>query len=572
MRKTAIFFYAVIIAAMAAGYLYFSEEIKSFTFTRMQKFSPSAMSMDKISFIEDDFSLGDYLALIDRIKTAENSAVLFLPQVFNTRTGDYLENINPDEVKKMKEDYRNFTLKLADNQDIIPVVFLGKALKPASGADQDISAYSYFKSAPGFNGFDEYNFTKVGSKKAWYSISGAGFYEDYGFYPFRIPLLFRYDGNIFASAAVEAVRRYYRFPKTRVKFEDGRLKIGDIIDMPLLKNGEIIIRGIKDSPKVYSLKEFLAAPQGSFNNKIIIIKSMMNSRYCMESLGAAVACIMEGKYVKYSPPANYICALIFLALMVVLYRQVKFINGALFFILSAACSIFLSSWLLSMDIYTDTPLFAALNFAAFFTVYYFRAAAADFDRQKRIAVFSRYMHPKTVRKFVSSNSDIKIKNVWLKAYVLYLVFEDGGTPDPGAFKINFEKTREIIYTRFREFLIKNHDNCDLAVIIPDETAAPENVIGAALDLRKKLEGLNFNIILNYSDVYIFEVNGALWMLDKKYAAKEAAQAVEKRKNIIISESDIQKYINIIKFQKLPSVSGMPIFNVAGLREGADNEN
>ena len=130
MRKTAIFFYAVIIAAMAAGYLYFSEEIKSFTFTRMQKFSPSAMSMDKISFIEDDFSLGDYLALIDRIKTAENSAVLFLPQVFNTRTGDYLENINPDEVKKMKEDYRNFTLKLADNQDIIPVVFLERRLSP----------------------------------------------------------------------------------------------------------------------------------------------------------------------------------------------------------------------------------------------------------------------------------------------------------------------------------------------------------------------------------------------------------------------------------------------------------
>jgi hypothetical protein len=570
VRKTALFFFILIAAALTAGYLLFSEEIKSYTFSMLQKFSPSTLSMEKIAFIEDDFALEDYLTLLDKIKTIENCAVLFLPQVFNTRTGDYLENIDPDDIRKMKEEYRNFILKLSDDQDVIPVVFLGRSLKPAPPLD--ISSFSYYKDSPEMKYLDEYNFTKAASKKIWYEIPGAGFYEDYGYYPYRIPAVFKYNGNVFVSAAVEGIRRYYRFPRTRVKFEDGRLKIGDIIDMPLQKDGEIIIRRLKDAPKIYSFREFLAAPQGTFNDRIIIVKSMMSTRSCMVSLGAAVACIMQGKYVKYSPLMNYSCALIIGLLLFVLYRQLKFLSGTAVFLSTSALMFFASAWLLSMDIYADTPVFIALNLLAFIPVNYFRHAIRSYDTQKRTGVFSRYMHPKSVTKFVRRNADIKIKNAWLKAYVMYIVFDVDGAPDAGKFKINFEKTREIIYNKCREFIIKNHDNSDIAVIIPDEGIGPETVISAALDLREKLVDLRFNIVLNYSEVYIFEVNGALWVLDRKYSAKEAASSVEKKRNIIISEVDIQKYINIIKFQKLPAASGAVLFNVAGLREGLDDEN
>ncbi len=570
MRKTALFFFILIAAALTAGYLVFSEQIKSYTFSMLQKFSPSTLSMEKIAFIEDDFALEDYLTLLDKFKTIENCAVLFLPQVFNTRTGDYLENIDPDDIRKMKEDYRNFTLKLADDQDVIPVVFLGRALKPSPSVD--ISTFSYYKDSTEMKYLDEYNFTKAASKKIWYDIPGAGFYEDYGYYPYRIPAVFRYNGNVFVSAAVEGIRRYYRFPKTRVKFEDGRLKIGDIIDMPLQKDGEIIIRRLKDDPKIYSLKEFLAAPQGTFNDRIIIVKSMISTRSCMVSLGAAVACIMQGKYVKYSPMMNYSCALILGLLLFVLYRQLKFLSGTAVFLSSSALMFFASAWLLSMDVYADTPFFIAMNLLAFLPVNYFRQAVRSYDMQKRTGVFSRYMHPKSVKNFVRRNSDIKIKNTWLKAYVMYIVFDVDDAPDAGKFKINFEKTREIIYNKCREFIIKNHDNSDIAVIIPDEAAGPGTVIAAALDLREKLTDLRFNIVLNYSEVYIFDVNGALWILDRKYSAREAASSVEKKRNIIISEGDIQKYINIIKFQKLPAASGAVLFNVAGLREGLDDEN
>lgn len=570
MRKTALLFFILIAAALTAGYLLFSEEIKSYTFSMLQKFSPSDLSMEKITFVEDDFTLEDYLTTLDKIKTIENCAVLFLPQVFNTRTGDYLENIDPDDIRKMKEDYRNFTLKLDDDQDVIPVVFLGRALKPAPSVD--ISAFSYYKDSPEMKYLDEYNFTRAASKKIWYAIPDAGFYEDYGYYPYRIPAVFKYNGNIFVSAAVEGIRRYYRFPRTRVKFEDGRLKIGDIIDMPLLKDGEIIIRRLKDEPKIYSLKEFLAAPRGTFNDRIIIVKSMSGTRSCMVSLGAAVACIMQGKYVKYSPLMNYSCALILCLLLFVLYRQLKFLSGTAVFLSSSVLMFFASAWLLSMDIYADTPVFIALNLLAFMPVNYFRQAIRSYDMQKRTVVFSRYMHPEAVKKFVRRNSDIKIKDTWLKAYVMYIVFDVDDTPDAGKFKINFEKMREIIYNKCSEFIIKNHDNSDIAVIIPDEAVGPGTVIEAALDLREKLTDLRFNIVLNYSEVYIFEVNGALWVLDKKYSAKEAASSVEKKRNIIISEGDIQKYINIIKFQKLPAASGAVLFNVAGLREGLDDEN
>jgi hypothetical protein len=570
VRKTALFFFIVITAALTAGYLLFSEEIKSYTFSVLQKFSPSTLSMEKIAFIEDDFALEDYPAFLDRVKTIENCAVLFLPQVFNTRTGDYLENINPDEIKAMKEDYRNFILKLADNQDVIPVVFLGRSLKAPPSAD--ISAFSYYKETSGTKNIDEYNFTKVESKKIWYSITDAGFYEDYGYYPYRIPVIFKYSGNVFVSAAVEGIRRYYRFPKTRIKFEDGRLKIGDIIDMPLLRDGEMIIRRLKDEPKVYSFKEFMAAPQGSFSNRIIIVKSMNNTRSCMMSLGASIASIMQGKYVKYSPLINYICAILMCALLFVLYRQLKLLSGSAVFIFVCGAIFFLSVWLLSMDIYIDTPLFVALNILASFPVYYFRGARSSYDRKKRLDLFSRYMHPGAVKKFVARNSDIRIKNSWLKAYVIYIVFGADDAADAEKYKINFEKTREIIYNKCGEFLIKNHDNCDIAVIIPEESAGPGRVVEAALDLREKLEGLKFNIILNYSEVFIFELNGALWVLDKKYGTKEDAASVEKKRNIIIPESDIQKYINFIKFQKISAASGALLFNVAGLREGTDDEN
>jgi hypothetical protein len=106
----------------------------------------------------------------------------------------------------------------------------------------------------------------------------------------------------------------------------------------------------------------------------------------------------------------------------------------------------------------------------------------------------------------------------------------------------------------------------MAIVILDDSPDAKRVIGTALEIREKLSEMKFNVVLNDTEVYIFENKNELGILDKNYSVRRASETVEKKKYIIIPEADVQKYINLIKFQKIAGTGGVVLFNITGFRE------
>lgn len=564
MKKSLHFFFIPVIVLFIAAYFYYADAVKSFVFTQVQKFSTADVSMKKVIFLDDKFTVGEYGAFLDRMKTLDNSVALFLPQVYNVKVEEYLDNMDLESMKARKDAYRELTLKLSESQNVIPVVFAGRGTK--NKLKHDMSGFSYFKSADIDMRLVEYDTVKVMSDRAWYMIGGAGFYEEYYYLPFTIPAIMKFGDSVLAGAAVEAIRRYYKFTRTKVGYMDGRLKIGDVIDFPLLKNGDIIIHRLKDKPKVYALSEFMKAENSALNDRIVIVKTKDISQSTMFSLGIMTASIMEGKYIKYDPFMNYAGAFIILLGLIAAYRSLRLMHGAMVFAGTGAIFFVICVLFMTNNIYLDFALLFALNLLVFITIYYYRITSLLIDRGVRQRVLSQFMHPKTIKKFILRNKDIKIKNTWLKTFAIYINFEEDGEPDAAGIKKTFEKARELIYNRHKDFIIKGHNNCDMAIVILDDSPDAKRVIGTALEIREKLSEMKFNVILNDTEVYIFENKSELGILDKNYAVRRASETLEKKKYIIIPEADVQKYINLIKFQKIAGTGGVVLFNITGFRE------
>ena len=564
MKKSHLFFLAPAVILFVSAYVYFSDAVKSFVFTQVQKFSSAEVSMDNIIFLDDKFDIPGYMSFLGRMKGLDNSVALFLPQVYNMKIDEYLDNMDLDEIKKLKEGYRDFTIKLSESQNVIPVVFVGRGDKDP--AQHDMSGFSYFKSKDVDLKLVEYDTVKVMSKRAWYMMGSAAFYEEYYYLPFTIPAIMKFGDNVVAGAAVEAIRKYYKFTRNRVSYLDGRLKIGDVIDFPLLKNGDIIIHRLKDKPKVYSLNEFIAADSKEINDKIIIVKNKDVSQSTMFSLGIMTASIMKGRYIKYDPFMNYAGAFIILLGLIAAYRSFRLVLGALVFAGTEGVFFLISVLFMTNSIYLDFALLSAINLLAFVAIYYYRISVLFIDREARLRVLSQFMHPKTVKKFIMRNKDIRIKNTWLKTFVIYMDFEEDTEPDAAGIKKTFEKARELIYNRHKDFIIKGHNNCDMAIVILDDAPEPRRVIETALEIREKFTDMKFNVVLNNTEVYIFENKNELGILDRNYAVRRASGALEKKKYIVIPEADVQKYINLIKFQKIAGTGGVVLFNITGFRE------
>ncbi len=564
MKKSHLFFLAPVVILFVSAYVYFSDAVKSFVFTQVQKFSSAEVSMDNIIFLDDKFDIPGYMSFLERMKGLDNSVALFLPQVYNMKIDEYLDNMDLDEIKKLKDGYRDFTMKLSESQNVIPVVFVGRGNKDSS--QHDMSGFSYFKSKDVDLKLVEYDTVKVMSKRAWYMMGSAGFYEEYYYLPFTIPAIMKFGDNVVAGAAVEAIRKYYKFTRNRVSYQDGRLKIGDVIDFPLLKSGDIIIHRLKDKPKVYGLNEFIAADNRLLNDKIIIVKNRDVSQSTMFSLGIMTASIMKGRYIKYDPFMNYAGAFIILLGLIAAYRSFRLILGALVFAGTEGVFFLISVLFMTNSIYLDFALLSAINLLAFAVIYYYRISVLFMDREARLRVLSQFMHPKTVRKFIMRNKDIRIKNTWLKTFVIYIDFEEDTEPDAAGIKKTFEKARELIYNRHKDFIIKGHNNADMAIVILDDAPDPRRVIETALEIREKFTDMKFNVVLNNTEVYIFENKNELGILDKNYAVRRASGTLEKKKYIVIPEADVQKYINLIKFQKIAGTGGVVLFNITGFRE------
>jgi hypothetical protein len=412
----------------------------------------------------------------------------------------------------------------------------------------------------------EYDTVKVMSNRAWYMMSGAGFYEEYYYLPFTIPAVMKFGESVLVSASVEAVRKYYKFTHNRVSYADGRLKIGDVIDFPLLKNGDIIIHRLKAKPKVFDLTGFINADNRVLNDKIIIVKNRDISQSTMFSLGIMTASIMKGRYIKYDPFMNYAGAFIILLGLIAAYRSYRLALGLLIFAGTEGVFFLISVLFMSNSIYLDFALLSALNLLVFIIIYYYRIAVLFIDREARLRVLSQFMHPKTVKNFILRNKDIRLKNNWFKTFVIYVDFEENGEPDAAGIKKTFEKINELLYNRHKDYIIKGHNNCDMAVVILDETPDARRVIGTALEIRDKFSDMKFNVILSSTEVYIFENKNELGILDKNYAVRRASESLEKKKYIVIPEIDVQQYINLIKFQKIAVTGGVVLFNITGYRE------
>jgi hypothetical protein len=570
VKKSLHFVFVPVFALFIISYILFFDVIHSFVFTLLQSTIPSKVSMSKIAFVDGSFSMDDYSKLTEKIRSLDNSVALFLPQVFNIRINEYLEDINPDELKKIKDDYRNFTLKLAEAQNIIPVVFLSSDGREKNQVDP--SAFKYFDAKSFGMKLPEYNYAKIASVRVWQSITSVGFYREYDYYPYRIPAVFNYNGSVLAGAPVEAIRKYYKLTRSRISMEGDNLRIGDIISFPLQSGGDIMVHQLRGAPEKYSLGSFMDAPREKLEDKIIIVRSGNISEHTMLSLGVACASILQGTYINYSPAMNYTAAALVFLIFFLAYRSIKFRFGIVALAASEAAVFYACSALMAANIYADFSLIAFADFSAFFIFYFYSVAGKMADSGKRRGVLLRAMHPKAVRPFMEKNLDVKIKNIWSTAFVMYVTFDETEPMDAENIKKTFDKTRELIYNKTGEFIIKRHCNSGLAVVFLAENQPLRAVVDAAIELRDKLRGFNFNIILNSTEVYVFEHAREIGFLDRKYGQIMPAETVEKKKYIIVPEADIQKYVSTVKFQKIYEKAGTVLFNITGVREEAVNEN
>ena len=570
MRKRQLVVYVLLLAAASFLYLQFSEPLKSYFFVKFQKTLPSKVSTNRVLFISDQFALGDYIRLFDRMAKLENSVALLLPQVFNIKIGDYLEDISPEEIKKIQDEYKEFSIKLAESKNIIPVVFLYSGHSAESSVDPCFFRYfnpSEIKQPPALRGM-----IRVKSERMWKTVPNMAFYEDYGYYPYKMPLLYKYNDCILVSAAIEGIRKYYSLNKSAVKYDSGSILIGNVVRVPLLDSAEIIVHQVKEEPKTYTLNEALALPDADINDKIIIVRSLNNSEHAMVSLGVAISSLMQGVYVSYPKLVNYIASAVLFVLLFAAYRFLQLWYGALIALLAEAVVVISTYLLLDKDIYINFVLLTAVNLVTFALMYFYRGSTAVIEMTERAGRVRPFMHPSGVNRFVMRNRDLKTKNTWLAAPVVYFLFDRAFSEDAAQVKITFEKIRQILYNKEHEFYIRFLGGREIEAVFTGEKVQPKDILAALFEIREALSAVRFNMVLSDTEVYIYEFERELVISDRNYDLKSACERMEKKRHIIVPERNVQKYVSLVKFQKISESGGEVLFNIAGPREEAVNEN
>jgi len=183
-----------------------------------------------------------------------------------------------------------------------------------------------------------------------------------------------------------------------------------------------------------------------------------------------------------------------------------------------------------------------------------------------------FMHPAGVNGFILKNRDLKTKNTWLNAPVVYFLFDRAFSEDAVSVKITFEKIRQMLYNKEKEFYIRLQGGRTIEAVFTGEGVQPKNILAALFDIRETFSTVKFNMVLSDTEVYIYEFERELVVSDKNYDLKTACERLEKKRHIIVPERNVQKYVNLVKFQKISESGGEVLFNIAGSREEAVNEN
>lgn len=559
MKKFFYFFYIILIISFIFLFLKFYDKFNTAIYSKLKEITPSDFKNDKFLFIDAEFEIKLFNALFEKLKIAENSVILLLPQIFNIKVGDYLENINPDDIKNLKDDYNDFVFKIAEMPNLLPVVFIynEKDIKQSF----DLKKFYYFNSKN--KNFEKFNYVKIVSKKLWQIVNDAAFYTEYENYPFLVPMLYNYNNNILINAALEAIRKYYKLPKSQIKLENDNIIIGNIINFPLIENGKMITKPIKNKPRIFSINEILSADKKLFDDKIIIIKSSNNTVYTMLSLGAIIESIMEKDIIKYHAIYNYIAAFILCFILLFLFKDLKFIWGFGLFIFVFILEAVVAQVLIKINIYYNYFLFFIINFGMFAMIYIYRGFEWAYSFNTRKELMQKYIISTKINEFIKKNRDIKIMNYWFKTEIIYLVFDENEIAIAENIKKSFEKLKAMIYNYKCDCFIKINRFNEFCFIFLEEIELKLK-LDLLFKIREELD-FDFNIIINNSEIYLMEYKGEINLIDKNLKFKLFCEGLEKKKYILISNEDIQKYINLIKFQKISSTAGTTIFNVAGER-------
>lgn len=558
--------YLIILAAFACAYLKYGWQIKFFAYSQLEKASRQNIKTSDIIFLNDKLSFTDYADIIEKIRQSDNSIVLLMPQIFYERCESFLDDMSPDDLRAQKEAYKQLTLKLIESQNVIPLVYLANGGQGTQ--TKDIESFGYFEGKDTGLDLSKYAYDSANAKDAriFMTMQNLAFYNDGEKYAYKMPLLYMYRNAVLVNPAVEAIRKYYRFPKTQIKIEKGNLRIGSIITVPLTKNGEIMIHRLFDSSGIYGLKQFLALPKDSLSDKIILVNDNKEKTDAMLGLGVAVQSILKQQYIKYSESMNYIIAALCLVIFYLLYRNLTPALGTAVLILTGAAGIIAALQLLANNYYLDVTQVSAANAAAFFTAYFFKVIDESNRMRQRKETFAKYMSKNALSSFIQKNRDVKIKNTWTRAYTAYIMFDPVFAQDPQNIKKVFEKTKEIIYNNFKDALIKIAGSGELDVIFFAENTELKALLETLFEIKNANSEYNFNILLNDTEVYTYEVNREIMVTDKNFSMKEEIGNMERKKYLMVPEKDLQGYINSTKFQKITEPGFKSVFfNITGTR-------
>ncbi len=568
MRKLREVFFLFLVFACVFLYFKYNETLKSFFFSQFQKFLPDKINAKKILYIDDEFSLGDYNNLFSIISKAENSVAVILPQLFNIKIGDYVESLTFEEIKKTQEEYKEFIFKLAETPNII-LVGLMDYVKTDTRVTVDPCVFKYFKKQDIKLKLKKVNYIKVNNARIWLSAPDIGFYQNFEFYPYKIPLLYDFNNCIIVNAAVEAIRKYYRLNKKSINFSENKLKIGTIVSVPISKTGDLIVYQSHEKIKIYNLNEFIKLPPEEINDKIIIIKSRNISEYTMISMGMLISSLLQNQYIYYSSIMNYITGFVLFTVFLIFYRLLKIYYGIILMALIEFCIIIFTFLLLNRNIYVDFVLFSLVNLITFFFVYYFKVYNSIIEYNSRAGVLKGVINEHSLKQMLHNNRDIKAMNTWHQTFVIYIIFSNEVVENINDLKKYFDKINDMVYNINKEFFIKLINEKDIIIIFAGEVEI-KKLIKLLFEIREQIQENIYNIILSFTEIYAYlHLHGnRLIFADRNINVRINAENIEKKRYILVPEKDIQKYIDYIKFHKNVNTGGILYFNAVGLREEA----
>lgn len=566
MRKLRDIFFLLLVLACIFLYVKYNESLKSFFFIQVKKFLPDKINTQKILYVNDEFSLGDYNNIFSVISKAENSVGVILPQLFNIKIGDYVESLTSEEIKKTQEEYKEFVFKLAETPNIILVGFIDYVKTNTTGTANPC-VFKYFNEKDIKLKLRKFNYIKVNSLRIWSSVPNIGFYQNFEYYPYKIPLLYNFNNCVIVNAAVETIRKYYKLNKNSINYSNNMLKIGTTVNAPVSKTGDLIIYQNNEKNKILNLNEFLNLSVDEINDKIIIIKSRNISEYTMISLGMMITSLMQNIYIYYSPVLNYIIGFILSGVFFIFYRLLKIYYGIILMALIEFCIVISAFLLLDRNVYPDFVLFSLVNIVTFFSVYYFKIYNSFIEYNSRAEVISNYINERSLNHILHNNIDIKTMNTWLPTFVVYFSFSGEAAENINEMKKYFDKINNIIYNATKEYFIKLINEKDIAVIFADKIEV-KKLVQLLFEIREEIPENKYNIVLNQTDVYTYIYGKQMIFVDKNINIKMNAENIDRKRFILVPEKDIQKYIDYIKFQKNINVGGILYFNAVGLREEA----